>query len=73
MPYWETKVFTYNPKTNERATFEGDDIYAPSRKMAQMWLNSNGKGYMKTTGRKSEYEVDAKTGKATYLGYFDQN
>lgn len=58
MPHWETVVYTYNPKTGDKATFAGDVVEAPSPRLAQMWLNMNGKGYMTVTGDKMMYDIE---------------
>ena len=73
MPHWETVVYTYNPKTGDKSTFAGDLVEAPSQRLAQMWLNLNGKGYMQTTGHQVLYEIDCDTNEVTNYGYFNQN
>jgi hypothetical protein len=63
MPIWETVVYSYDKKKKEVLSFEGDRIEALSPRLAQIWCNKNGKGYLKVTGHKIICDIDAKTGK----------
>lgn len=73
MPLWETKVYSYNHATKQVETFQGEHIEALTPRLAQMWCNQNGKGYLRVTGFRIISEIDGKTGKKTIFEKNYQN
>lgn len=65
MKIWLTEIKALDPFTNEMKTWGGDNVEAPTFKMAQQWCNEN-KGYLKVIGeliaeipcKEGTYEAD---------------
>jgi len=65
MALWETRIYSFDKKSGDVLTFEGERIEAISAGEAQHIANTTGRGYLKVTGMKVIEDVDFKTGKRT--------
>lgn len=50
MKKWLTEIIALDHSTQEIALWQGDIVEAPTLRLAQVWCDTNGKGYMKVVG-----------------------